>query len=161
MLESDEFEPSVIELKPCQVLSEPTEELITRIVNDLRNYKIVLVPLTLEGDLQETVEYAANQGIESEDVPGIVSDFLANLTKNVVDRTNLILMLIGGETSYKCCNAIESKHLQLIDEVEHAIPLCLDHKAQWIITKSGNLGGTNTILNMLRYFEKHQDFHSK
>jgi len=158
LIESDEFEPGVIELTPEQVMNEPSDELVNRIVSDLRSYGTVLVhSAPLEGDLDKTVEYAAQQGILSENVPGIVSDFLAELTRKVVQKNNLILFLIGGETSYKCCNAIGSKHLQLIDEVEPSIPLCLDHNAQWIITKSGNLGTPNTLINILKYFKKHQE----
>ncbi|OGI00233.1 MAG: hypothetical protein A2104_09395 [Candidatus Melainabacteria bacterium GWF2_32_7] len=158
LMESDEFEPSFIELTPQQVLTEPSEELADRIIHDLGSDGIVLVhSAPLEGDLNVTMEYANQQGIQSENVPGIVSDFLANLTEKVVNKHSVILVTIGGETSYKCCNAIQSKHLQLIDEVEPAIPLCLDHAAQWIITKSGNLGTPNTFINILKYFKKHQE----
>ena len=158
LAESDEFEPYFIELTPMQILSEPSDEFIERIISQLNGNGIVLVhSMPLEGDLNETVEYANTQGIQAENVPGIVSDYLAELTCRVVKDHNLILVLIGGETSYKCCNAINSKHLQLIDEVEPVIPLCLDHNAQWILTKSGNLGTPNTLINIIKYFKKHQE----
>ena len=66
------------------------------------------------------------------------------------------MITLGGETSYKCCDAIGANQLQLIDEVVPAIALCLDHNAQWIVTKSGNLGGGNTLIDILRYFESHE-----
>lgn len=158
LIETDEFEPHIIELNAQKIFSEgPSEQLIERIVEHLKSDKIVLIhSVPLEGDIGQTVEYAAQQGIQSEDVPGIVSDYLAEITRRVVELENLILVSIGGETSYKCCKAIESKHLQIIDEVEPAIPLCLDHKAQWIVTKSGNLGSPNTLVNIVKYFKKHQ-----
>ena len=62
---------------------------------------------------------------------------------------------LGVTTSYKCCNAIGAYQLQLIDEVAPAIALTLDHNAQWIVTKSGNLGTANTLIDILRYFETH------
>ena len=65
------------------------------------------------------------------------------------------MITLGGETSYKCCNAIGAYQLQLIDEVAPAIALSLDHNAQWIVTKSGNLGGANTLIDILKYFESH------
>jgi len=43
----------------------------------------------------------------------------------------------------------------LIDEVAPAIALTLDHNAQWIVTKSGNLGNANTLIDILKYFETH------
>ncbi|MFH0703362.1 MAG: four-carbon acid sugar kinase family protein [bacterium] len=158
LMESDEFEPYIIGLDPKNLLIDPPNELIDRIINDLGSNEIVLVhSAPLEGDINEIFEYANQQGVQTENLPGIVSDYLANLTQKVVNRHNLILVLIGGETSYKCCNAINSKHLQLIDEVDPVIPLCLDHKAQWIVTKSGNLGTPNTLINILKYFKKHQE----
>ena len=66
------------------------------------------------------------------------------------------MILLGGETAYKCCEAIGATQLQLIDEVAPAIALSLDHNAQWIITKSGNLGGINTLIDILKYFEHHE-----
>ena len=158
LYDTDEYEPYFIELKPNYIFAEPSEEMVERIVKHLGTDGIVVVySAPLDRDLAETLEYANQQGIQQEDVPGIVSDYLAKLTQKVIDRHNLILVTIGGETSYKCCNAIDSRHLQLIDEVEHAIPLCLDHKAQWIVTKSGNLGATNTLVNIIKYFKKHQE----
>ena len=68
----------------------------------------------------------------------------------------MILVLVGGETSCKVCNAIGSTNLQVIDEAAFAIPLCLDFKAQWIITKSGNLGNATTLVNILKYIERHK-----
>lgn len=158
LAESDEFEPHIIELTPQQVLSEPSEELVDRIIKYLGSNRTVLVhSVPMDGDISKTEEYACEQGVNSDSLHCIVSDYLANLTRKVVDRHNVILILIGGETSYKCCNAIDSKHLQLIDEVEPVIPLCLDHKAQWVVTKSGNLGSPNTLINILKYFQKHQE----
>ncbi|HNW26379.1 MAG TPA: nucleotide-binding domain containing protein, partial [Candidatus Gastranaerophilaceae bacterium] len=61
-----------------------------------------------------------------------------------------------GETSYKCCRAIDSLQLQLVDEVAPSIALSIDHKAQWIVTKSGNLGNSNTLIDIVNYFEQHE-----
>jgi len=158
LAESDEFEPHIIELSPTQVLSDPSDELIDRIIKYLGSNQIVVVhSAPINGDLSKTEEAAHEQGIDTDSLHSIVSDFLASLTKKVVERSSVILLLVGGETSYKCCNAIGSKHLQLIDEVEPVIPLCLDHKAQWVVTKSGNLGAPNTLINILKYFQKHQE----
>ena len=86
----------------------------------------------------------------------MITDFLAALTKAVVNKRDVILITLGGETSYKCCHAIDSLQLQLVDEVAPAIALSIDHKAQWIVAKSGNLGSSNTLVDILKYFEKHE-----
>ena len=67
-----------------------------------------------------------------------------------------ILIAVGGETSFKCCKAINSNNLQIVDAICPAIPLCLDSKAQWIVTKSGNLGNSNTLIDIIKYFGQHE-----
>ncbi len=83
-----------------------------------------------------------------------ICDYLANVTKSVISKTQAILITVGGETSSKCCKAIGSKNLQTIDTVAPAIPLGVDHKGQYIVTKSGNLGTQNTLIEIIKYFEQ-------
>ena len=86
----------------------------------------------------------------------LITDYLAELTKRVTEKREFILITLGGETSYKCCEKIGATQLQIVDEVAPAIALSLDHNAQWIVTKSGNLGGINTLIDILKYFEHHE-----
>ena len=85
-----------------------------------------------------------------------ITDYLAELTKAITDKIKVLLITLGGETSYKCCNAISAKELIMKDEVAPAIALCVDYKNQWIITKSGNLGNPKTLIEILKYLEKHE-----
>mgnify|MGYP004641039729 FL=1 len=85
-----------------------------------------------------------------------ITDYLAELTKAITDKIKVLLITLGGETSYKCCNAISAKELIMKDEVAPAIALCVDYKNQWIITKSGNLGNPKTLIEILKYVEKHE-----
>lgn len=85
-----------------------------------------------------------------------ITDYLAELTKAITDEIKVLLITLGGETSYKCCNAISAKELIMKDEVAPAIALCVDYKNQWIITKSGNLGNPKTLIEILKYIEKHE-----
>lgn len=85
-----------------------------------------------------------------------ITDYLAVLTKAITDKIKVLLITLGGETSYKCCNEILSKELIMKDEVAPAIALCVDYKNQWIITKSGNLGNSKTLIEILKYIEKHE-----
>ena len=83
-----------------------------------------------------------------------ICDYLAAITRIVLFQKEAILITVGGETSYKCCQAIGSKNLELLDTVAPAIALGKDHKGQFIVTKSGNLGTQNTIIDIVRYFEQ-------
>ena len=88
----------------------------------------------------------------------VITDFLAELSSQVLARKKAVLITLGGETSYKCCNSINANQLQLIDEVLPAIALSKNANSdQWIVTKSGNLGGVNTLIEILKYFEKHEE----
>jgi len=154
LAESDEFDSYALELSLEDVLTEPPEELIERILEHLETENIVAVHVNISDEDEE--EKLKELGLEKEKISSIITDYLANLSNKVIKKQNLIFLTIGGETSYKCCNAIGSKQLQLIDEVEPSIPLCLDLDAQWIVTKSGNFGMPNSLVNILKYFKQHQ-----
>jgi uncharacterized protein YgbK (DUF1537 family) len=157
VIESDDFDPYVIEVSLEQVMNQPSDELIDRVAQNLKRYRMVIIhSSSIENNSENNIGYAQEHNINDKNIASLITDFLANLTKKVIEKQEVILVLVGGETSYKCCNAISSRHLQLIDEVEPAIPLCLDHKAQWIVTKSGNLGTAVTLINVLKYFERHK-----
>lgn len=145
-----------IPLKFEDVFSANIAGKISRVVESLKKNKTVVVHTSELVENEETFQnFLEKNEISKEDFISKICNYLANLTKEVVDVCETILILIGGETSYKCCEAINSEDLQVIDEVTQAIPLCLDHKSQWIVTKSGNLGNANTLIDILNYFERH------
>ena len=153
-LEEEDLDPYFIKITPDKLLDELYEDLTERILNNLgKNNTVVLQACQIENE--EVKAFLIEKGLTPDKIPGLLTDYLADLTRKVVARKEVLLVLVGGETSYKCCNAISSKNLQIIDEVENAIPLCMDHKAQWIVTKSGNLGNPKTLVNILRYFKQH------
>ena len=87
----------------------------------------------------------------------MITDYLAELTKHVLSEINVLLITLGGETSYKCCDALGVCQLSLVDEVLPAIALSKNiDSTQYIVTKSGNLGKDTTIMDILRYFETHE-----
>ena len=85
----------------------------------------------------------------------MITDYLAELTRQVLEKIDVILITLGGETSYKCCKSINSNELRLIDEVAPAISICSDINNKWIITKSGNLGNNSTLIEILNYLKHH------
>ena len=87
---------------------------------------------------------------------GTLLSFSLQSPIDVVAIQEVIQVLAGGETSFKCCRAIESSNLQVIDEAEFAIPLCLDYYARWIVTKSGNMGSVSALIDIINYFKRHE-----
>ncbi len=138
------------------VLQGVTDNLVDRIVSNLNfNNTVVVHTSNLIKDFDGFSEDSLKAELTKSNLANVITDFLAELTKQVLAKKEVILITLGGETSYKCCNAIGAYQLQLIDEVLPAIALSLDHNAQWIVTKSGNLGGANTLIDILKYFETH------
>ena len=139
------------------ILNGVTDELVSRIVNNIGQNNIVVVHTSsVVRNFDGFSDTSMNAELTRDKLACMITDYLAELTKKVVEQKELILILLGGETSYKCCSAINADQLQLMDEVAPAIALSMDHNAQWIVTKSGNLGGTNTLIEILKYFERHE-----
>lgn len=158
LADSDEFDNTYfINLELKNVLEGVTDELVNRVVSNLGQNNIVVVNTSyLIKDFDGFSDECLNAGLTRPRLASRITDFLAELTKTVVSKRDVILITLGGETSYKCCSAIDSLQLQLVDEVAPSIALSIDHKAQWIVAKSGNLGTTNTLIDILKYFEKHE-----
>ena len=155
---SDDFENiNFIALDTAQILAGVKEELVTRIVDNLSSGVIVCVHTSnLIANFDGFSEDSYNAELTKEKLAGMITDFLAELTQKVLSQINAILVTLGGETSYKCCKLIDSNEFQLVDEVSSAISLCSDINNKWIITKSGNLGNTNTLIEILNYLERHE-----
>lgn len=156
--QSDEYENTLfVNLDLKTVLGGVQEELVNRICLNLGLNNIVIVHTSdLLKDFDGFSEDSLNAELTKSGLANRITDFLAELSKRVMADKDAILITLGGETSYKCCRALGASQLQLVDEVAPAIALCLDHEAHWIVTKSGNLGSINTLIDILNYFEKHE-----
>lgn len=138
------------------VLDGVKDELVDRIVSNLNFDNTVIVHTSkLIKEFDGFSEDSFNAKLTKANLADVITDFLSELAKRVLEKKEAILITLGGETSYKCCSAIGAYQLQLVDEVAPAIALSLDHNGQWIVTKSGNLGGANTLIEILKYFESH------
>lgn len=156
--QSDDFENiNFIALDTNTIIDGVKEDLVQRIVNNLSSGAVVCVHTSnLVANFDGFSEDSLNAELTKEKFAGMITDFISELTKQVLAKINVILVSLGGETSYKCCKAIESNELQLIDEVSSAISLCTDSEKRFIITKSGNLGNTNTLIEILNYLKRHE-----
>ena len=85
-----------------------------------------------------------------------IVSYLSLIMQELVMQKEVDLILIGGETSYVCANTIRSHHLQVVDAITQAVPLCINGKGQYLVTKSGNLGTLSTLIDILKYFKNHE-----
>ena len=155
--DSDDIDALFISLDMQTILNDVSDSLVERVVSNLGKKNTVVVHTShLIQNFDGFSEDSLNAELTKAKLSEKITDFLAELTKKVCEAREVILITLGGETSYKCCSAINALQLQLIDEVAPAIALCMDHNAQWIVTKSGNLGNANTLVDILKYFKSHE-----
>ncbi len=156
--DSDDIENTYfIDLKMEDILEGVNEDIIKRVSENLIKDNVVVVHTSdLIVDSKIIAQILFDNDLSKSQFLSKISEYLAALTKRVLFNKDAILITVGGETSFKCCKAINSNALQIIDAILPAIPLCLDTKAQWVVTKSGNLGNSNTLIDILKYFEQHE-----
>lgn len=146
-----------IALSSAEILDGVSEQLVERVFNNLKCGVTVCVHTSdLIANFDGFSEDSFNAELTKEKFAGMITDYLADLTQKVTEKIDVILVTLGGETSYKCCKAIGSNELQLVDEVVPAISICSDINRKWIITKSGNLGNSNTLIEILNYLAHHE-----
>lgn len=157
--QSDDYENvNFIPLTEREILCGIDDELISRIVTNLKSGVNVCVHTShLIANFDGFSDDSDMAELTKEKFASMITDYLAELTKHILAEIDVILITLGGETSYKCCTKIESKMLRLVDEVAPAISICSDSNGQWIVTKSGNLGKSKTLIDILDYFRFHEE----
>ncbi len=157
--QSDDYENvNFIPLGTADVLNGVDEDIVNRIVTNLRSGVTVTVHTShLIANFDGFSDDSFNAELTKEKLTSKITDYLSELAQKVLAKINAVLITLGGETSYKCCRAINSHELQLLDEVAPAIALCSDVNGHWIVTKSGNLGNTRTLIEILDYFRHHEE----
>ena len=156
--QSDDYDDvNFIALDTKNILDGVSEEVIERIVSNLKSGVTVCVHTSdLIANFDGFSEDSYNAELTRDKFACKITDYLAELTRQVMCKIDFVLITLGGETSYKCCKAIDSNELRLVDEVAPAISICRDINGKWIITKSGNLGNSNTLIEILNYLAHHE-----
>lgn len=156
--QSDDYEDiNFIALESTEILNGVDDALVERIITNLKSGVTVCVHTSdLVANFDGFSEDSFNAELTREKFASKITDYLAELTQKVIEKISVVLITLGGETSYKCCKAINSSELQLLDEVAPAISICSDINQKWIITKSGNLGNSNTLIEILNYLARHE-----
>lgn len=156
--QSDDYNDiNFIPLDIRNILDGVTSDIVQRIVSNLESGVSVAVHTShLITNFDGFSDDSFNAELTKEKLGFMITDYLAELTKEVLTQVNAILITLGGETSYKCCRAIGLSELQIVDEVAPAISLCISSNKKWIVTKSGNLGNTKTLIDILNYLKCHE-----
>lgn len=146
-----------VDLAVKDILNGVDEAMVEDIVSKLNSkINVIIHGSYLKQELMEeqAQNLLINFGIAKSEFSNKITDYLAELLAKINETSHFILVTIGGETSYKCAKKINSKYLELMDAIMPAIPLCKDAQGQIIVTKSGNFGTVETLLNISNYFKK-------
>ena len=155
--QEDDYSSYFVPLKAQTVLDGLKDEFVQRILSNLKEGSIVCVHSSgILSDSDEDINTLIDAKLTHDAFSGMITDFLSELAQKIVSQKDVILITIGGETSYKCANATGSKNLRVIDAVAPAIPLCVNTNDNIIVTKSGNLGVSTTLIDIMKYFEGHE-----
>ncbi len=156
--QSEEFENTYfVELDMQTILGSVNDGFVNKVVEKLGEKNIVIINASnVIKNFDGFSDDSLNADMTKAKLIEHVTSFLAELTNNIVKQKEIILITLGGETSYRCCTQINSNQLQIIDEVIPSVALTLDHKAQWIVSKSGHIGNEHALLDIIKYFEEHK-----
>jgi len=135
-------------------IKEETVNLIAEKLNSKTDVAIHCTEIKKEFDDEETNNLLIDAGIAKADFASKITDFLGDLVREINKKSDFIFISIGGETSYKCLNGINSTYLEIIGAIMPSIPLCKDKYNKTIVTKSGNFGVNNTLVEILNYFDR-------
>ena len=157
LTESDEIENTyVVSLTEDEFINGITDDAFERIKENLKPNNVVIIH---SSDICQTEDLKAlliEHELTKKQFATKIVDLLAELTKKLSYEKDFILITVGGETSYECCKQLGCEFLNIIDAVAPAIPLCIDNNSRFIVTKSGNLGSVNTLVEILKYIERHE-----
>lgn len=156
--QSDDYNNvNFIPLEMRNILCGVDDELVSRVIRNLKSGVTVCVHTShLITNFDGFSDDSDMAELTKEKFSSMITDYLAELTRQVLSEIEVVLITLGGETSYKCCEKIGSRMLRLADEVAPAISICSDSNGQWIVTKSGNLGKSKTLMDILDYFNFHE-----
>ena len=156
-IKEEKKEIKFIDLEIKDIINGLDEEKTNEIIENLKNGIDVAIHSSYinkeildENDLNQLID----AGIAKVEFPSKITDFLADLVQKIEEACEFILILVGGETSYKCANKINSVYLNILDAILPAVPLCIDKNNKFIVTKSGNFGTINTLVEIVNYFNE-------
>ncbi|MBM7551539.1 four-carbon acid sugar kinase family protein [Thalassobacillus pellis] len=130
---------------PDTVISELKEAITTKMV---QGHHVILHSSNDPEKVRETKEDGLKQGYDNTAVSRLISDQIAEITLNVLERTGQRRFVIaGGDTSAKVCQALGIKGIRIWKEIQPGVPSCLSHKTPpyLFVLKSGSFGSPDFI----------------
>ncbi len=156
--QSDDFQNVyMISLKTDDIINNKQSVIIEKILDNLGKDNIILVHTSsIMDDYENICGVPADENSSKSSFYQKITDFLGVIAQEISAARDIILIMMGGETSYKCCKSINSTELDIMGEAAPAIAIARNGYKRWIVTKSGNLGTANTLVDILNYLNAHE-----
>ena len=157
LIESEEIENTYsVSLTENDFINGISDDMLIRIKERLNPNTVVVIHASDICHNEELQPLLIEHELTKKQFATKIVDLLSELTKKLSEEKEFLLIAVGGETSFGCCKQLNCEYLNIVDAVAPAIPLCKDNNSRVIITKSGNLGTVNTLVEILKYIERHE-----
>jgi uncharacterized protein YgbK (DUF1537 family) len=146
----------IFDLPPDQILGlAPTNDTIQRILTALDGRNTVVLSTALKEEAySRTLAMARENNITEHQASERAEETLSRITAEIVQQKTVKLILTGGETTCRVCDAIGSQELRILAETECSIPLTIDNAGRWIVTKSGGFGTPMALANVVKFIKQ-------
>ncbi|NUK30265.1 four-carbon acid sugar kinase family protein [Parageobacillus sp. VR-IP] len=144
----------VFELNSLQLLDENKkceylEKLTAQIIENIQmGHNVVLHSSNRSDVVKKTKAEALKKGMNNKEVCRLVSSTIANITKEVIQKTNQKRFVIaGGDTSAAVCRSLGIYGMRVWREIQTGLPSCisLSKDPMLFVLKSGSFGKENFI----------------
>ncbi len=146
------------------LLGQTTADDFTAAVQERLKSKrtVILTTCPYDTSLGDTQAVARELGIDNAQVPRLVEKAISQFCLQILSQQPVKLILSGGETATQLCKVLNIQQLDIKAEAEPSIPLLKYYtdgdnpKSGYLVTKSGNFGGPQTLIHIVRYLKAHE-----
>ncbi len=119
----------------------------------------ILIDGFTENTVEDTLAYAREKGISTEDIPEIIAGRLGEISAYLLTlEEDFALMVIGGDTLYSFISQLDKPLLDpLCEPVNGTVLMQVQTKNQYfpLVSKSGGFGQENLIIEIANYLKHH------
>lgn len=136
----------VLQLDTAAIARGQAEQAAAAILSQARalaagNLLMLHTPQTPE-EVAQTKEIARERGLDNVTISGLISQTLAQITRELSARLGIRkCIILGGDTSAAFCREMGISGMEVLEEIEPGIPLLKKPDApQYFVLKSGSFG---------------------
>jgi D-threonate/D-erythronate kinase len=145
---------ALITLKPGQLLGlESLESLQHVLMDHLQHQTLTVVTTAWDESTYEDTLALAREGEDKTlmEVAIQVQRALTTLLKPAFGLESLQWILCGGHTAQSVCQAMGTRSLKILRQIETTIALSQDERGRYLVTKSGNFGDPLSLTHVVQY----------